>query len=96
MARRQYLIAYDIADDKRRNRVFQTLRGYGQHVQFSVFFADLNPVELARLRAALSEAIHHRDDQIIILDLGDVTSPLENILECLGRRYNAPARVQVV
>ena len=96
MARRQYLISYDISDDKRRNRVFGTLKGYAERIQFSVFFAQLSQMELAELRARLTEVIHNRDDQIIILDLGDVASPLDAILECLGRRYNPPARVQMV
>ncbi len=96
MSRRQYLISYDISDDKRRNRVFETLKGHAEHVQFSVFFAQLSRMELVELRARLAETIHHRDDQVIILDLGDATSPLDSILECLGRRYNPPARVQVV
>jgi CRISPR-associated protein Cas2 len=96
MARRQYLISYDISDDKRRNRVFDTLKDYGEHVQFSVFFAQLSSMELVQLRARLAEAIHNEDDQVIILDLGDAASPLDGILDCLGKRYNPRARVQVV
>jgi len=96
MARRQYLISYDISDDKRRNRVFETLKDYAERVQFSVFFAALSKIELVELRAKLTEAINNRDDQIIVLDLGDEKSPLDDILECLGRRYNPPSRVQVV
>jgi CRISPR-associated protein Cas2 len=96
MGRRQYLISYDISDDKRRNRVFETLSGQGDHVQFSVFFCELSAQELASLRAVLRETIDNRADQIILLDLGDAADPLENLLECLGRGYNPPVRVQVV
>src|ERR1035438_4086458 len=32
-----YLICYDICDDKRLRKVFQTMRGYGDHLQYSVF-----------------------------------------------------------
>src|ERR1039458_4021608 len=32
-----YLICYDICDDKRLRKVFQTMRGFGDHLQFSVF-----------------------------------------------------------
>ncbi|HOM53823.1 MAG TPA: CRISPR-associated endonuclease Cas2 [Phycisphaerae bacterium] len=96
MARRHYMIAYDISDDKRRTHVFEMLMGQGEHVQFSVFFCELNPQELASLRGKLLEVINCRDDQVIILDLGEITNPLENILDCLGMSYNPRARVQVV
>lgn len=96
MPRRQYLISYDIADDKRRNRVFETLLGNGDHAQYSVFFCELSPQELAQLRARLSQLINFREDQVLILDLGDTQNPLENILDCLGKRYNPQTRVQIV
>ena len=35
--RTSYLICYDICDDKRLRKVFQTMRGFGDHLQFSVF-----------------------------------------------------------
>jgi len=96
MARRHYLIAYDISDDKRRTRVFETLMGQGEHVQYSVFFCELNPQELAVLRGKLLELIHTGADQVILLDLGEIHNPLENILDCLGMSYNPKTRVQVV
>jgi len=53
--RNRYLIAYDVSDDKRRARVFKTLMGNGDHAQFSVFFCDLNDVELLKLKGILAE-----------------------------------------
>ncbi len=94
--RNRYLIAYDIADDKRRNRIFKTLMGNGDHVQFSVFLCDLNDVELARLRRDLSEHVNHRHDQVIVLDLGPAGSDLGARLKCIGRKYAPPARVTVI
>jgi CRISPR-associated protein Cas2 len=96
MTRRRYLIAYDISDDKRRTGVFKTLVDHGDHVQFSVFLCALNDRELASLRARLCELIHTREDQVIIVDLGLADDALEALLECLGKRYNPVARVQVV
>lgn len=96
MARRRYLISYDISDDKRRTHVFKALRDNGDHVQFSVFFCELNEKELVRLRMELDEAINHRQDQIVILDLGGSHIPLESALVCLGKAYNPPSRVLVV
>jgi CRISPR-associated protein Cas2 len=96
MARRHYLFSYDISDDKRRTRVFKMLESWGDHAQFSVFFASLNATELARLKSKLDAVIKHDDDQILILDLGPDTNPLAEGLACLGRAYHPPARVLVV
>lgn len=96
MARKQYLITYDISDDKRRTGVFKTLVAQGDHVQFSVFLCALNPMELASLRAGMSELINNREDQVIIVDLGAAKSDSSPLLDCLGKRYNPPTRVQVI
>jgi len=42
------VIAYDIADDKRRLRTMKLLEGYGAHVQESVFEFDLEPREMVQ------------------------------------------------
>lgn len=96
MARRHYLISYDVADDKRRNRIFKLLRDNGDHAQYSVFFCQLNEAELAEVRGRLNEILHHREDQALILDLGEAHNPLDAGLECFGRRYEPPTRVVVV
>jgi CRISPR-associated protein Cas2 len=96
--RRRYLITYDISDDKRRNRVFKTLRDRGDHVQFSVFLCELNPREYASLKGQLQEFVHQRQDQVLILDLGLADDILEigQGLDCVGFAYNPPHRVVVV
>jgi CRISPR-associated protein Cas2 len=96
MARRRYLASYDIADDKRRGGVFNLLQGYGDHVQFSVFICELTPRERVELVAGLRVLIHHREDQVLILDMGDADSPPEKILESVGRAYEPPVRTLVV
>lgn len=95
-ARRHFLITYDVSDDKRRNRVFETLRDHGDHVQYSVFLCDLNPTELALLRGRLCENINLRDDQVLILDLGLAENSLDQCIECVGQAYHPPQRVMVV
>jgi len=96
MTRRRYLFSYDISDDKRRTRAFKILDAWGDHAQYSVFFSELNPTELASLKARLDGVINHDEDQILILDLGLQASPLEDGLECLGKTYHVPTRVVVV
>ena len=94
--RKRYLIAYDVADDKRRTAIFKTLMGNGDHVQYSVFICQLNDVELTRLKGRLCENINARQDQVVILDLGPAETDLGSRLECLGKAYAPPARVLVI
>lgn len=96
MARRHFLITYDVADDKRRTKLFNLLEGEGDHAQYSVFFCDLTPAELATLRGRVTEIIHHREDQVLILDLGSANNPLDRDLEVLGSPYAPLARTLVV
>lgn len=96
MDRRHYLVTYDVADDKRRTQIFETLHGYGDHAQYSVFFCELNERELVRLRTELRSALNAREDQILIVDLGKSTRPLEEGLEVLGLGYEPDTRVIVI
>ena len=94
--RRRYLVSYDVADDKRRTAIFKTLMANGDHVQFSVFLCELNRRELAELNGRLRLDVNHRQDQVIILDLGDCRQELAATLKCIGRGYEPPSRVRVV
>jgi len=94
--RRRYLVTYDVADDKRRTRLFKTLQGEGDHAQYSVFFCECDDAELARLRSTITEIIHDAEDQVLVLDLGPGADVLERSLEVLGKSYTPPARVLVV
>lgn len=96
MARRHFLVTYDITDDKRRNGVFETLQANGDHAQYSVFLCQLNPLELARLRAAVQPLIDSTEDQILIVELGKVHSDEPLRLETLGLPYVPPARAMIV
>jgi CRISPR-associated protein Cas2 len=69
-SRRQYLVSYDIADDKRRRNIFEFLRGQGDHAQYSVFFCQWSERELVDARSEMRELIHQREDQVLIVDLG--------------------------
>ena len=96
MARRHYLVSYDITDDKRRTKVFRTLNDYGDRAQYSVFFCELSSTELAMLTSLLKQCIKPTEDQVMILDLGKAEHELTSRLECIGVRYDPPCRVIVV
>jgi CRISPR-associated protein Cas2 len=54
------VISYDISDDRRRARVLNALKSYGQHVQYSVFECELSRQAYVRLRSRLDAAIEAR------------------------------------
>lgn len=96
MSRRHYVVTYDISDDKRRDKVFNTLHGFGDWAQYSVFFCELNDEEVTRLRIRLHAYINHREDQVLIVELGVAVRPLATALQVVGRAYEPPARTLVV
>jgi CRISPR-associated protein Cas2 len=53
----RYVIAYDIADDRRRARLAKRLESVAERVQGSVFEADLNDKALARLQEQVVKLI---------------------------------------
>ncbi|MBC7784602.1 MAG: CRISPR-associated endonuclease Cas2 [Burkholderiales bacterium] len=94
--RRHYIVSYDISDDKRRTKVFESLLGRGDHAQFSVFFCQLNPQELAELRSEIISIVHHTEDQVLVVDLGPAHNPLEGGIEYIGKPFRVSTRVIVV
>lgn len=94
--RTRYIVTYDISDDDRRNSVFKTLRGYGDHIQYSVFRCDLSERERVTLIATLHPLIEHAEDQILLIDLGSVEGRAATCVSAIGRRYLPPERTVVV
>jgi CRISPR-associated protein Cas2 len=87
--RTSYLVCYDICDDKRLRRVFKTMRGYGDHLQLSVFECQLTAMDLVRLRAELAKIIHHTEDQVLFVNLGPAESRGDRVITALGKPYAA-------
>lgn len=72
-ARTLYLVCYDVCGegaDRRLRKVYRCLRGFGEHVQFSVFRCALTELQLAELEDALTRVVDHRHDQVMIVPLG--------------------------
>jgi CRISPR-associated protein Cas2 len=68
--RRCYLVCYDIRDPKRWRKVFRTMKGHGEHWQFSVFFCVLKDIDRVRMQTQLEEVMNLKLDQVMIIDLG--------------------------
>lgn len=85
--RSSYLVCYDICEDKRLRKVFQLMRGWGDHLQYSVFECQLTQTDLVRLRAALSSIIHHSEDQVLFVHLGPSEGRGDRAITALGKPY---------
>ena len=81
---RRNIIAYDIPNDRRRNRVAKALKTYGDRVQYSVFVVDCSPAALLRLKDELGEIINNDSDSILFCDLGLVARLAETEYSYLG------------
>jgi CRISPR-associated protein Cas2 len=86
--RNTYLVCYDISHDRRLRQVHKTMRGFGDHLQYSVFECQLTRTDLARCRHLLSEIINHREDQVLFVDLGPVEGRGDRVISALGRPYS--------
>ena len=69
--RRCYLVCYDICNDKRLRQIFKLMKGYGEHWQYSIFFCVLRPIDRVRMQTELEEIMNLKDDQVLIIDLGE-------------------------
>jgi CRISPR-associated protein Cas2 len=58
------VITYDVGEDRRRNRIFKTLKNHGQHVQYSVFECELRREDFRNLQTRLSRLIKPGEDNI--------------------------------
>ncbi|HOC02805.1 MAG TPA: CRISPR-associated endonuclease Cas2 [Candidatus Ratteibacteria bacterium] len=58
------VISYDIADDKRRNKIAKTLENYGTRVQYSVFECIVEKDRLLKLQEELKKIIDETKDSI--------------------------------
>ena len=94
--RQTYIVSYDISDPKRLRKVFIILRGYGDHLQLSVFRCELNKTELIELRARLSDTIHHDEDQVLFIDVGPVEGRGSTSIAAIGKAYMEPERHALV
>lgn len=66
---RNIILVYDIADDKRRGKLFKTLEGYGIPVQFSVFECELSDEDFLLIRDKVERVIDKNEDSVIYYDL---------------------------
>ncbi len=61
-----YIIAYDIADDRRRYKTFKAIKEYAVPVQFSLFEGILSNSDILKLKSRLKKILDDDEDSLII------------------------------
>jgi CRISPR-associated protein Cas2 len=90
--RQRYLVTYDVCDPKRLRQVFRVLKGYGTHLQLSVFSCDLTEMTQVMMRAAISQAIDHEEDSVLIIDIGPSDGRGSTSFESIGKATKPPMK----
>ena len=92
---RLYIVAYDIADQRRWRRIFKTMKGYGRWLQLSVFQCRLTARRRADLGAALERHIKPREDHVLIIDLGPADG-VDPRIESFGKPFESVKREVII
>lgn len=88
MARERYLIAYDIADQRRLYQIMVIMESYGERLQYSVFLCDLSRAELALWERAVRNVMKLNEDSIVVINLG---RPDNRLIRSIGVPRVLPA-----
>jgi CRISPR-associated protein Cas2 len=94
MARRRYLVAYDIREDRRLRNVAACMEGYGERIQYSVFICDLSDQEAVLLRGDVEARMKVSEDSVMIIDLGRAGDSSRFLF--LGHHEKLPASSAVI
>jgi len=86
--RRNFIVAYDIREPKRLRKVHKTCKGFGVHLQYSVFECDLTAAEKVQFEDRLKEIMHLDHDQVLFIDLGPSAARGERTVTALGQAYS--------
>lgn len=94
--RQTFLCTYDIADDKRRTRLFHLLKDHGEHVQYSVFLCELTPMEKSNVIGRSTEFLNEEKDQLLIIRVGPEGLDWTAHLAAVGKRWTPEVRSNII
>ncbi|MBW3083112.1 CRISPR-associated endonuclease Cas2 [Bifidobacterium phasiani] len=84
-AKRSYLVAYDVIDDRRRNHVSKILMTCGERVQHSVFLLEVRPSKILDVRKRIEGEIDLETDSVLICFLG-IKATARRDMTFIGKR----------
>lgn len=65
----RYLVCYDIADDRRRDRLATLLLDFGPRLQESVFLCNLDDVLFQRMTERIRKTVEAAEDKVHVFTL---------------------------
>jgi CRISPR-associated protein Cas2 len=83
-------VTYDIRHPRRLREVFHAMKGYGEHLQYSVFICDLDGAEKPAMMLHLGNIIDHSVDCVAIVDLGESDGRGKLCFEFMGAGGDLP------
>ena len=92
---RLYIVSYDIGEPKRWRKIFRLMHGYGEWLQLSVFQCRLTRRRHAELIAMLDGMIQHKEDHVVLLDLGLADDVVPHVVS-LGKDFQPIEREAIV
>jgi CRISPR-associated protein Cas2 len=97
MSRHRFVVSYDVRDQVRLRRTHDTMLGYGDPIQYSVFLCELSPAERLLMEEALRRVVRLDEDSVLIIDLGPSSGMSRRRVQALGAgRVPQRERVTVV
>lgn len=85
------VIAYDIAEPRRLNRIAKVMKDYGVRVQKSIFVADLDAMLFARMRHRVESEMDIDEDAVKYFPLCDrCADTLVAVGRCAGEYDDKP------
>ena len=65
MVKQLIVVAYDIADDRRRQKIAKIMAQYGTRCNYSVFECFLSESKIATMQKKISDAADSKEDSIL-------------------------------
>jgi CRISPR-associated protein Cas2 len=94
VARRRYLVAYDIREDRRLRNIATCMEGYGTRIQYSVFVSDLSGQEAVHMRGDIKDRMKPSEDSVMVINLGRAGDSTRFLF--LGHHQKLPSRAAVI
>jgi len=66
-----YIVGYDIADERRLARVAKVVKEFGSRIQYSFFHCYISEKQKERLKDRVKKIIDEEEDQIMILPVSE-------------------------
>ena len=91
-----YIVAYDIASDRRWRVIFKLMHGFGEWMQLSVFQCRLTRARLIELEDRLKQEMSATEDHVMIIDIGTAEGVAPRVTSLGKRRFEPIERAPVI